>query len=68
LALNEFTLDISDGRLNPDLCLRSGQVFRWRKEEDGSWFGVDGSNWYRFQSLPMRGTSRGRAGWGFSGG
>ncbi len=45
--MNEFVLGIPDGRLSLDLCLRSGQVFRWRKEEDGAWVGVDGSNWYR---------------------
>lgn len=26
-------------------------MFRWRKEEDGSWIGVDGANWYRFATV-----------------
>lgn len=49
--MNSFELAVPDGRLNLDLCLRSGQVFRWRKEEDGSWVGVDGEHWYRFNTV-----------------
>lgn len=33
--------------------MRSGQVFRWRKEADGSWVGVDGEHWYRFETVPV---------------
>ena len=33
--------------------MRSGQVFRWRKEEDGNWVGIDGEHWYRFESVPV---------------
>lgn len=51
--MNSFELTVPDGRLNLDLCLRSGQVFRWRKENDGSWVGIDGEHWYRFESVPV---------------
>jgi len=45
--LTPTEIPVPDARLNLDLCLRSGQVFRWRKEDDGTWIGVDGADWYR---------------------
>lgn len=30
VALTSFNLEVPDGRLNLDFCLRSGQAFRWR--------------------------------------
>ncbi len=43
----EFTVEVPDGRLDIGLCVRSGQVFRWRQTEPGVWFGSDGPTWYR---------------------
>jgi N-glycosylase/DNA lyase len=48
--LTGIELPVPDGRLDLNLCLRSGQVFRWRSEDDGSWVGVDGTHWYRFKA------------------
>ena len=48
-------IPVPDARLNLDLCLRSGQVFRWRRNEDRSWIGVDGADWYRFETSRSEG-------------
>ena len=42
----DFTLDRNE--IDLDLCLNSGQVFRWQREGD-TYTGVDGSNWYRVE-------------------
>lgn len=44
---NRFSVSQLAGRLDVELCVSSGQVFRWRREESGSWIGVDGDCWYR---------------------
>lgn len=40
-------MEIPKEELDFELTILSGQVFRWRKLEDGSWLGADGDNWYR---------------------
>ena len=40
-------MEIPKEELDFELTVLSGQVFRWRKLEDGSWLGADGGNWYR---------------------
>ena len=52
--MNEFTLSYPAGRLDLELCVSSGQVFRWERLESGDWFGVDGGNWYRVRLDPGR--------------
>lgn len=34
------------GRLDLELCAKSGQVFRWQVLASGKWLGVDGEDWY----------------------
>jgi N-glycosylase/DNA lyase len=41
-----YSLEADPAILDLDLCLFSGQVFRWEKLQEGSWLGVDGSNAY----------------------
>ncbi len=43
----EYTFAASSEDLDLDLCLFSGQVFRWQEPEPNVWAGVDGPNWYR---------------------
>ncbi len=50
--MNEFTLSYPAGRLDLELCVSSGQVFRWERLGEGDWFGVDGGNWYRVSLDP----------------
>lgn len=38
---------VPDDRLDVEICISSGQVFRWDKLDDGSWLGVDGAHWFR---------------------
>lgn len=40
-----FELAVPPGELDLDRCLFSGQVFRWHKNPDGSYDGVDGPTW-----------------------
>lgn len=47
---SEFSISTPAARLDLELCVSSGQVFRWRREEDGAWFGVDGDRWYRVRA------------------
>ena len=42
-----FLVEAPAGHLDLGLCVNSGQVFRWHREADGAWFGVDGDYWYR---------------------
>jgi 8-oxoguanine DNA-glycosylase Ogg len=44
----ELTLDEP---LDLDLCLRTGQVFRWEQLSNGQWLGVDGDTAYRVEVL-----------------
>jgi N-glycosylase/DNA lyase len=46
---NAFSVDVPAERLDLELCVSSGQVFRWQRESDGAWFGVDGDRWYRIR-------------------
>ena len=43
-ATNRFKIQAPD--LAVDLCLFSGQVFRWTRVGPSEWIGVDGENWY----------------------
>lgn len=49
-----YSISVPKGRLDLELCVSSGQVFRWRREEDGSWLGVDGNRWYRVRPHLVR--------------
>lgn len=40
---------ILDSSLDLPLCVSSGQVFRWDRQEDGSWLGVDGDAWFHVE-------------------
>ena len=40
-------MNVPKEELNFELTVLSGQVFRWRKLEDGSWIGADGEKWFR---------------------
>lgn len=33
-------------QLDIELCVTSGQVFRWKRVEDQAWLGVDGVHWF----------------------
>ncbi len=44
--MNAFNLRYPPGRLDLQLCLNSGQVFRWHKLPDGEWLGADGDHWF----------------------
>jgi len=41
-----YKLSATQDDLDLDLCLFSGQVFRWEKPAPDVWLGVDGPNWY----------------------
>lgn len=45
----EFVWSGSPQQLDLDLCLTCGQVFRWERARDGTWYGVDGDHWWRLQ-------------------
>ncbi|MCX7801234.1 MAG: hypothetical protein N2109_12945 [Fimbriimonadales bacterium] len=40
--MTTFVLEIDERELDLPLCVSSGQVFRWRRHEGGSWAGADG--------------------------
>lgn len=61
--MNEFTLSYPAGALDLELCVSSGQVFRWERLEDGDWFGIDGANWYRVRLDPGRSREEERLGY-----
>lgn len=42
-----FTVHLQGEPLDLQLCVMSGQVFRWEQSVHGSWFGVEGRHWYR---------------------
>jgi len=41
-----FALVIPEDELDFDYCISSGQVFRWWREDEDHWLGVDGENWF----------------------
>jgi N-glycosylase/DNA lyase len=49
-----YSISVPAGRFDLELCVSSGQVFRWRREDDGAWFGVDGDRWYRVRPQLVR--------------
>ncbi|MGV3616930.1 MAG: hypothetical protein ACO1SV_16510 [Fimbriimonas sp.] len=57
---NSFTVSVPAGRLDVELCVASGQVFRWQRELDGAWFGADGDYWYRIRP---QASEAGNEGW-----
>jgi N-glycosylase/DNA lyase len=61
--MNEFTLTYPAGRLDLELCVSSGQVFRWERLESGEWIGVDGEHWYRVWLDPAVGREEQRLGY-----
>jgi len=52
--VHRFTVYAKPEDLNLPLCVTSGQVFRWRETERGSWLGVDGGHWYFATANPAR--------------
>jgi N-glycosylase/DNA lyase len=46
----QFVVEIAPDELDLGLCVSSGQVFRWRQEDPGVWFGVEGEHWYRVET------------------
>lgn len=46
-----FQLAVSSDELDLDRCLFSGQVFRWHKNPDGSYGGVDGQTWMNIRRV-----------------
>jgi N-glycosylase/DNA lyase len=44
--MNEFELTYPANHLNFEQCVSSGQVFRWERQDDGRWIGVDGDHWF----------------------
>jgi N-glycosylase/DNA lyase len=50
--MSEFLLTYPAGRLDLELCVSSGQVFRWERQESGDWIGVDGDHWYQVRLDP----------------
>ena len=52
-----FDVSLPADHFDLELCVSSGQVFRWGRSVDGGWVGVDGDHWYRVASArnPERG-------------
>jgi N-glycosylase/DNA lyase len=44
--VNRFRIEYPLGEFDLELCVGSGQVFRWEKLPDGRFVGVDGPNWF----------------------
>ncbi len=42
-----FQINIPPGRFDLELCVSSGQMFRWKKLPDDGWVGIEGDHWYR---------------------
>lgn len=42
-----FDVSLPADHFDLELCVSSGQVFRWSRQADGGWVGVDGERWYR---------------------
>ncbi len=42
-----FDIRLPADHFDLELCVSSGQVFRWGRSSDGGWVGVDGDRWYR---------------------
>lgn len=49
-----YVVETTTRQLDLELCVTCGQVFRWRRLDDGAIFGVDGANWYRIVGAPTR--------------
>ena len=45
-----FRVTLPRHHFDLDLCVSSGQTFRWSRDEDGAWQGVDGPQWYRVRT------------------
>ena len=45
-----FSLAFPRRHFDLDLCVSSGQTFRWSRTDDGGWHGVDGAQWYRVRT------------------
>ena len=45
-----FRVTLPRHRFDLDLCVSSGQTFRWSRTDDGGWQGVDGAQWYRVRA------------------
>lgn len=42
-----FEVSLPADHFSLELCVSSGQVFRWARHPSGGWLGVDGDHWYR---------------------
>lgn len=42
-----FDVTLPADHFDLELCVSSGQVFRWARHPAGGWLGVDGDRWYR---------------------
>jgi N-glycosylase/DNA lyase len=42
-----FTVTQPTHHFDLELCVSSGQVFRWARHPGGGWLGIDGDQWYR---------------------
>jgi N-glycosylase/DNA lyase len=49
--VNRFRIEVSPDEFDLDLCVGSGQVFRWNALPDGRLIGVDGPNWFAVTPL-----------------
>ena len=49
--MNRFRIEYPPGEFDLELCVGSGQVFRWDKLPDDRFLGVDGPNWYAVTPL-----------------
>jgi N-glycosylase/DNA lyase len=46
-----FRLILPRGELDLPTTVTSGQSFRWRKDRESRWVGIDGDSWYRVEIL-----------------
>lgn len=47
-----FDVALPADHFDLELCVSSGQVFRWARHAEGGWLGVDGDRWYRVHDAP----------------
>ncbi|MER3495760.1 MAG: hypothetical protein C4320_02410 [Armatimonadota bacterium] len=52
LNLQRFQVEVTDGPFDFGLCVRTGQVFRWKEVAPGQFVGVDGADAYWVEGPP----------------